>query len=234
MKLTSWNSYNLQPANAFRILELTHFHDRVNVILCFIISSVSRVILSLVHRNLIFLTLIDNHLLERIWIFIPSLFLLKIAIPSLSILYMIDDLVDCSLRVKVNAHQWYWSYELADFYPGRVSPSLEFDRYIVQDIDLALTEFRLLETDNRPVLPSSIESQILISRADVLHSWTIPRLGVKADANPGRINHVKLKPHNPGVFYGQCSEICGAYHRFIPISLEFVSAETFLGWAISF
>jgi len=127
----------------------------------------------------------------------------------------------------------YWSYELADFYPGRVS-SLEFDRYIIQDIDLAVTEFRLLETDNRPVLPSSIESQILISRADVLHSWTIPRLGVKADANPGRINHVKLKPHNPGVFYGQCSEICGAYHRFMPICLEFVSAETFLRWAISF
>ena len=121
---------------------------------------------------------------------------------------MIDDLVDCSLRVKVNAHQWYWSYELADFYPGRVSPSLEFDRYIVQDIDLALTEFRLLETDNRPVLPSSIESQILISRADVLHSWTIPRLGVKADAT-GWTNYVK-KENNLGALYGQRSEICGA------------------------
>ena len=215
------------------MLELNHFHDRVNLILIFIISSVSSVILSIIHNRLIFLTLIDNHFLERVWIFIPSLFLLKIAVPSLSILYIMDDLVDCSLRIKVNAHQWYWTYELADFYPGRISSSLEFDRYIVQDKDLALTEFRLLETDNRPVLPFSIESQVLISRGDVLHSWTIPRLGVKADANPGRINHVKLKPHNPGVFYGQCSEICGAYHRFMPISLEFVLAETFLSWVIS-
>ena len=103
---------------------------------------------------------------------------------------------------------------------------LEFDRYIVQDKDLALTEFRLLETDNRPVLPFSIESQVLISRADVLHSWTISRLGLRADTNPGWINNVKLRPHNSGVFYGQYSKICGDYHRFIPISLEFVLVKS--------
>ena len=128
--MTSWNSYDLQPANSFTMLELSHFHDRVNLILIFIISSVSSVILSIIHNILIFLTLIDNHFLERVWIFIPSLFLLKIAVPSLSILYIMDGLVDCSLRIKVITHQWYWTYELADFYPRRISSSLEFDKCI--------------------------------------------------------------------------------------------------------
>ena len=109
---------------------------------------------------------------------------------------------------------------------------MEFDRYIFPENGLTATEFRLLETENRPVLPYSSMTQMLISRVDVLDSSTIPRLGVKANANPGRVNHVKLKPHNPGIFYGQCSEICGANHSFMPICLKFTTLEVFLDWVI--
>ena len=174
--------------------------------------------------------LADRHIMERSWIIFPVLFLLKIAIPSLAILYITDDLVDSSLRVKVNAHQWFWTYEYTDFYPEGISSSLEFDSYIIPNWWLLPNEFRLIETTNRPVFPYSRATQMLISRVDVLHSWTVPRLGVKADANPGRVNHVKLKPHTPGVFFGQCSEICGSNHRFMPICLEFAHAESFMDW----
>ena len=109
-------------------------------------------------------------------------------------------MINWYLRSKLNTDL---IYEYTDFYPIGVDSSIEFDRYVVAEGDLLFPGFRLLETENRPVLPYSRISQILISRVDVLHSWTIPRLGVKADANPGRVNHVKLKPHNPGVFLGQ-------------------------------
>jgi len=105
-----------------------------------------------------------------------------------------------------------------------------FDSYIVPAEDLGHGGFRLLETDNRPVLPFLIRIRVLVSRADVLHSWALPRLGVKLDATPGRLNQTSLLSHRPGVAYGQCSEICGANHRFMPINLEFVSAEDFLTW----
>ena len=230
--MTRWNSYVFQTANSYIILELIHFHDRLNLLLSSILALVAYFIVAITYNKIHHPYLIDNHILERLWIFTPSLILIKIAIPSLAILYLIDDLVDSSLSLKVNAHQWFWRYEYTDFYPRGVDSSLEFDRYILPEKGLELQEFRLLETENRPVLPYSTETQILITRIDVLHSWTIPRLGVKADANPGRINHVKIKPYNPGGFYGQCSEICGANHRFIPISLEFISAEYFLDWII--
>jgi len=230
--ITWWNSCNFQSANSYIMLEFIHFHDSLNLLLTFILLVVAYFIVSITFNKVYYLYLKDNHILERIWIFTPSLLLIKIAVPSLAILYLIDDLVDSSLRLKVNAHQWFWRYEYTDFYPRGVDSSLEFDRYIIPEKSLELNEFRLLETENRPVLPYSTETQILITRIDVLHSWTVPSLGVKADANPGRINHVKIKPYNPGVFYGQCSEICGANHRFMPISLEFISAEYFLDWII--
>jgi len=122
------------------------------------------------------------------------------------------------------------SNEYTDFYPSGVRTSIDFDRYTLPENGLTAIEFRLLETENRPALSYSSMTQMLISRVDVLHSWTIPRLGVKADANPGRVNHVKLKPHNPGIFYGQCSEICGANHSFMPIFLEFTTHEVFIDW----
>jgi len=105
-----------------------------------------------------------------------------------------------------------------------------FDSYMVSEEEMQAGQLRLLETDNRPVLPFLARVRVLVSRADVLHSWALPRLGVKLDATPGRLNQTSLISHRPGVAYGQCSEICGANHRFIPIRLEFVRVSDFLSW----
>ena len=163
---------------------------------------------------------------------IPSLILLKIGVPSLYLLYITDDLVDTSVTLKVNAHQWYWRYEYSDFWSENLDSSIEFDSYIIPENEIELSIIRLLDTRIRPVLPYLIQTRVLITRSDVLHSWAVPRLGVKADANPGRLNQVKFYSYQPGVYYGQCSEICGANHRFIPISLEFFGVDRFLDWVI--
>jgi len=193
---------------------------------------VALIIVSIIFNKTTNLFLIENQKLESIWILAPSLVLLKIGVPSLYLLYLTDDLVDSSVTLSVSARQWYWSYEYSDFWSPNLDSSLEFDAYIVPESEITLGITRLLDTDNRPVLPYLVQNRVLITRIDVLHSWTVPRLGVKADANPGRINQVKFYGYQPGIYYGQCSEICGANHRFIPISLEFFRAELFLAWVI--
>lgn len=121
-------------------------------------------------------------------------------------------------------HQWYWSYEYSDF------NNIEFDAYIIPSNEIEENIFRLLDVDNRTVVPVNSQIRTLITAADVLHSWTIPRIGVKADAVPGRLNQVNFYASRPGVFFGQCSEICGANHRFIPIVIERVPAKIFVRW----
>ena len=121
-------------------------------------------------------------------------------------------------------------YEYSDFWSKGFDCSLEFDAYIIPQSEVGEGVIRLLDTNIRPVLPYLVQTRVLITRLDVLHCWTVPSLGVKVDAAPGRINQVKFFTYQPGVFYGQCSEICGANHRFIPIALEFFRTEIFLNW----
>ena len=158
----------------------------------FIISVVLFIIVSIFYNKITNIYLLENQKLESIWILIPSLILLKIGVPSLYLLYITDDLVNTSVTLKVNAHQWYWGYEYSDFWSEKLDSSIEFDSYIIPENEIELGITRLLDTDMRPVLPYLIQTRILISRTDVLHSWTVPRLGVKADANPGRLNQVKF------------------------------------------
>lgn len=132
------------------------------------------------------------------------------------------------VSLKVTGHQWYWRYDYTDF------KELEFDRYIIPLTELKRGEIRLLEVDNNIVLPINIERRVIISRADVLHAWTIPSFGVKVDANPGRLNIIDLRPEYFGLFFGQCREICGANHRFIPICLETTSLINFKNWVKNF
>jgi cytochrome c oxidase subunit 2 len=167
--------------------------------------------------------LLDGQFIEIIWTVVPALILLVIALPSLRLLYLIDEVAEPSLTLKAVGHQWYWSYEYSDF------TNIEFDSYMLPESELR-GGIRLLEVDNRVVLPYLSRVRILIRAADVLHSWTIPRLGVKADAIPGRLNQLNLVFNRPGIFYGQCSEICGANHSFIPIRVEAVSLRSFLNW----
>lgn len=126
--------------------------------------------------------------------------------------------------MKTIGHQWYWSYEYTDF------KNTEFDSYIIQNNDLSPQNFRLLDVDNRIVLPFNSQIRLIVTAADVLHSWTIPSLSVKIDATPGRLNQTRFFLNRTGLLFGQCSEICGANHRFIPISIERISPSYFIKW----
>lgn len=168
-------------------------------------------------------------IVEWVWTFIPAALLFQIALPSLLLLYILDERSDSKLTVKTIGHQWYWSYEYGDM-KFLENMKVDFDTYMVPKDEITESRFRLLDVDNRTILPTHIQVRVLISSADVLHSWTVPSLGVKGDAVPGRLNQVKFTCHRPGVFFGQCSEICGANHRFIPIVVEFVGYRTFINW----
>lgn len=141
---------------------------------------------------------------------------------------MLDESIDSSLTVKVLGHQWYWSYEYSDFWAIVGNSQVEFDAYIIPAAEIEDSIHRLLDADNRIVLPFNVHVRVLVSSADVLHAWSVPAMGVKADAVPGRLNQVKFIGQRAGIFFGQCSEICGANHRFIPIVLEVVNPKTFL------
>jgi cytochrome c oxidase subunit 2 len=130
-------------------------------------------------------------------------------------------------------HQWYWSYEYSDFWFADSNSFVEFDSYIIPTRELDDRGLRLLDTDNHTIVPFKTHVRMLISSADVLHAWTVPSLGVKADAVPGRINQVKFICQRPGIFFGQCSEICGANHRFIPIVLESIPGVDFINWIVA-
>lgn len=186
--------------------------------------------LAIVINNYINKNLLERQIIECIWTIIPAIVLIQIAMPSLLLLYMLDESIDSSLTVKVLGHQWYWRYEYSDFWAISRDSQVEFDAYMVPSRGAENSLHRLLDVDNRIVLPFNVHIRVLISSADVLHAWSVPSLGVKADAVPGRLNQVKFIAQRAGLFFGQCSEICGANHRFIPIVLEIVNPKTFLNW----
>ena len=168
--------------------------------------------------------------LEILWTLTPAILLLFIAGPSFALLYSIDEVVAPNISLKVIGHQWYWSYEYGDFIDTNTGKGIIFDSYIVAEDDLSLGGLRLLEVDHRVKLPIHQHIRVLVSSADVLHSWAVPSLGIKIDACPGRLNQVSLYLLRKGVFYGQCSEICGVNHGFIPIVVESVDKDTYIKW----
>lgn len=168
-------------------------------------------------------------LLEIIWTVIPAIILAAIAIPSFGLLYMLEEVVDPALTVKVIGHQWYWSYEYSD-YVKEDEDSIAFDSYMVQEEDLEEGQLRLLEVDNPVVVPANTSIRFLITAADVIHSFAVPSLGLKLDAVPGRLNQVGAFIKREGVYYGQCSEICGVNHGFMPIKIQAVSLDDYVSW----
>ena len=170
--------------------------------------------------------------LEVVWTIAPAVLLLFIAGPSFALLYSIDEVVAPNISLKVIGHQWYWSYEYGDFINKNTGKGIIFDSYMVGEDDLSLGGLRLLEVDHRVKLPSHQHIRLLVSSADVLHSWAVPSLGIKIDACPGRLNQVSLYILRKGVFYGQCSEICGVNHGFIPIVVESVDSNTYTNWVL--
>nr|UBS94006.1 cytochrome c oxidase subunit 2 [Oliarus cf. filicicola HI01081] len=211
------------PNSASPIMEqLIFFHDHTMMIILVILSSVLYMMMVMSTNKLINKKMNEHQLIETIWTILPALILITIAIPSLKILYMMEEIINPSISIKTMGHQWYWSYEYSD------KNQIELESYMEKKKKNNL--FRLLDVDNRISLPFSTQSRMIISSTDVLHSWTIPSLGLKMDAIPGRLNQISILINKPGLFFGQCSEICGTNHSFMPIVLESISMKKFLMW----
>jgi cytochrome c oxidase subunit 2 len=174
-----------------------------------------------------------SSLLEIIWTILPAVFLVFIAVPSFALLYSMDELIDPIVTLKVVGHQWYWSYEYSDYATLEGGETLNFDSYMIPTNDLIKGSFRLLEVDNRVILPINTHVRILVTAADVLHSWAVPSFGIKVDACPGRLSQASLFIKREGVYYGQCSEICGINHGFMPIVVRAVSVDCFTNWIVA-
>nr|CAE48132.1 cytochrome oxidase subunit II [Neoceratodus forsteri] len=207
--------------------ELLHFHDHTLMIVFLISTLVLYIIMAMVSTKLTNKYILDSQEIEIVWTILPAVILIMIALPSLRILYLMDEINDPHLTVKSMGHQWYWSYEYTDY------EDIGFDSYMIPTQNLSSGQFRLLETDHRMVVPTESPIRVLVSADDVLHAWTVPALGVKMDAVPGRLNQASFVTSRPGVFYGQCSEICGANHSFMPIVVEAVPLQHFETWSSS-
>lgn len=220
--MTTWSSLGIQDRNSPIIEQLNFFHDHSLLILILVTTLVGYLIITLFFNQLNNRFLLHGQTIEVIWTILPAIVLLFIAFPSLRILYLLDEINNPAISLKTIGHQWYWRYEYSDF------NNIEFDSYMLPSNNL--DSFRLLDVDNRIILPINNQIRILVTATDVLHSWTIPSLGVKIDANPGRLNQTNFFINRPGLYFGQCSEICGANHSFIPIVIESVPSNFFVKW----
>nr|AUJ22843.1 cytochrome c oxidase subunit 2 [Ignelater luminosus] len=226
--MATWLNINTQDSSSPLMEQLVFFHDHAMMILLMITLIVSYVMIMLFKNNYTYRFLLEGQTIELIWTIAPAVTLIFIALPSLRLLYLLDEINFPLLTVKAIGHQWYWSYELSDF------KTIEFDSYMIPMNEMKISDFRLLDVDNRLPLPYKSQIRFLISSTDVIHSWTIPSMGVKVDANPGRLNQTSFFMNRPGMYFGQCSEICGTNHSFMPIVIESISPAAFIKWVKSF
>ncbi|BFM98431.1 cytochrome c oxidase subunit II (mitochondrion) [Sergentomyia squamirostris] len=222
--MATWSNLNFQDSASPLMEQLIFFHDHTLLILMMITILIGYLMYMLFFNYYTNRFLLSGQMIEIIWTIMPAIILLFIAFPSLRLLYLLDEVNNPSITLKTIGHQWYWSYEYSDF------TSLEFDSYMTPTNQMNPSDFRLLDVDNRIILPMKSQIRIIVSATDVLHSWTIPTLGVKIDASPGRLNQTNFFIYRPGLFFGQCSEICGANHSFMPIVIESTPSKTFIQW----
>nr|YP_001974527.1 cytochrome c oxidase subunit II [Metaperipatus inae]ABQ95558.1 cytochrome c oxidase subunit II [Metaperipatus inae] len=222
-----WDQFGFQDSVSPLMEQLIFFHDHTMIILILITSLISYMMWNLIWNSFLNRMLLEGQEVETMWTILPAFILIFIALPSLRLLYMLDETNNPYLTIKITGHQWYWSYEYSDF------KDLEYDSYMIQLEDMTSGGIRLLDVDNRIILPYKSQIRALITAADVLHSWTIPALGIKIDAVPGRLNQMMIYIAHMGLFMGQCSEICGANHSFMPIIMESIPMKEFLKWLIN-
>nr|YP_010247335.1 cytochrome c oxidase subunit II [Bothrogonia shuana]QKQ14777.1 cytochrome c oxidase subunit II [Bothrogonia shuana] len=223
-----WKTISMQDPASPIMEQLIMFHDHTMMIIMMITITVSYMMTSLFFNKITNRFLFEGQMIELVWTMLPAMVLIFIALPSLRILYLMEEMSNPLITIKAIGHQWFWSYEYSDF------KKIEFDSYMKPTMELTKNEFRLLDTDNRIVIPFNTNTRILVTSTDVIHSWTIPSLGVKIDASPGRINQGNLMVNRSGLFFGQCSEICGANHSFMPIVMESINMKTFYEWIKKF
>nr|UXF58355.1 cytochrome c oxidase subunit 2 [Hybomitra sp.]UYG48443.1 cytochrome c oxidase subunit 2 [Hybomitra sp.] len=222
--MSKWANLGLQDSTSPLMEQLTFFHDHTLLILVMITVLVGYLMFMLFFNSYTNRFLLHGQTIEVIWTVLPAIVLLFIAFPSLRLLYLLDEINEPIITLKTIGHQWYWSYEYSDFL------NIEFDSYMIPTNELNTDGFRLLDVDNRVVLPTNSQIRILVTAADVIHSWTVPTLGVKVDGTPGRLNQTNFMINRPGLFFGQCSEICGANHSFMPIVIESIPVNHFIKW----
>jgi cytochrome c oxidase subunit II len=231
---SAWGIY-FQDSATPQMEGLVELHDNIMYYLVIILFSVGWIMFSIVRNYVDTRSPIShkylNHgtLIELIWTITPAIILILIAFPSFKLLYLMDEVSDPSMTVLAEGHQWYWSYQYPDFLNSS-DEFIEFDSYIVPDSDLEEGGLRMLEVDNRVILPELTHVRFIITSGDVIHSFAVPSLGIKGDAYPGRLNQASVFINREGVFYGQCSEICGILHSSMPIVIESLSLEKFLTW----
>nr|AML26071.1 cytochrome c oxidase subunit II [Staphylinidae sp. BMNH 1274254] len=222
--MATWKTLTIQDSASPLMEQLMFFHDHTLMILLMITILVSYIMISLFMNLINYRLLLEGQMIELIWTILPAITLIFIALPSLRLLYLLDEINNPLITIKTIGHQWYWSYEYTDF------KNIEFDSYMIPTNELKLYNFRLLDVDNRISIPFNSQIRMLITAADVLHSWTIPSLSIKLDATPGRLNQTTFYINRTGIYFGQCSEICGANHSFMPIVLESISPKYFIKW----
>nr|YP_009469121.1 cytochrome c oxidase subunit II [Phylloscopus proregulus]AVC55971.1 cytochrome c oxidase subunit II [Phylloscopus proregulus] len=216
--------FGFQDASSPIMEELVQFHDHA-LMVALAICSLVLYLLTLMLTEKLSSNTVDAQAIELVWTILPAIVLITLALPSLRILYMMDEINEPDLTLKAIGHQWYWTYEYTDF------KDLTFDSYMIPTTDLPLGHFRLLEVDHRVIVPTHSTVRVIVTADDVLHSWAVPSLGVKTDAIPGRLNQTSFLASRPGVYYGQCSEICGANHSFMPIVVESAPLAHFENWS---
>lgn len=208
--------------------KITHLHS----VLLYIITAIAAIVIGLIGYVMVRFRASKNAIpsktahytaLEIFWTAVPTVIVIIMLVPSLKTLYYMEQSPETAVTLKVTGHQWYWSYD----YPGQ---NIGFDSYMVEDKNLQPGQLRLLDVDHPIVLPTDTMIKILLTSGDVLHSWAIPPLGLKTDCVPGRLNETWVKITKPGRYYGQCSELCGTRHGFMPIVIDAVSPEFYKEW----
>ena len=218
-----------QEAASSSMRDIVNFHDKI--LLPIIIAISVFVLFLMVYACIRFRASANpvpskrthNVAVEVLWTLIPCLILIVMAVPSFKILYSQDTIPKADVTVKAIGYQWYWGYEYPD-------ENIIFDSYMIEDKDLKVNQPRLLAVDNEVVVPVNKVIKVLITANDVLHAWALPSFGVKRDAVPGRINETWFKAEKVGTYYGQCSELCGIQHAFMPIAVRVVSEEEYVEW----
>lgn len=230
-----WGIY-FQDSSTPQFEGIVELHDSIMFYLTTILFGVGWMLISIIinfnSKKSCFSHKYLNHgtLIELIWTISPAVILILIAFPSFKLLYLCDESSDISMTVLAEGHQWYWSYQYSDFLNNSSDEFIEFDSYLVPESDLVEGSLRMLEVDNRVILPELTHCRFIITAADVIHSFACPALGIKCDAYPGRLNQVSVLISREGTFYGQCSELCGILHSSMPIVIESRKIEYFLTW----
>jgi len=227
-------SFGYQDPASQWMLGIIDLHDNIVFYLIIILTVVTWFFISAMYNKDHLAHLAHGNLIEIIWTLTPAKILWVIGLPSLKLLYMMDEILDAELTVKAIASQWFWTYEYSDYVFEDMEEKEEnkftFDSFMLADDDLQLGDLRELTVDNYLVLPINTSIRLLVTSNDVIHSFAVPSLGIKADCYPGRLNSLGFVINRESVFYGGCSELCGAYHHGMPIGIKAVSLGSYLSF----